>query len=52
LKKGKFSHKAKKPVNYMSKMGRLRRSAKYEHGGVMNVAGTSPPHMGATGVNV
>jgi hypothetical protein len=52
LKEGKFSHKAKKPANYMSKMGRLRRSAKYEHGGVMNVAGTSPPHMGATGVNV
>ena len=52
LKKGEFSLKAKKPDKYMGKMRRLRRSAKYEHGGVMNVAGTSPPHMGATGENI
>ena len=34
LGKGQFSHKAKSPDQYMNK---LRRTAKYEHGGVHNV---------------
>ena len=34
LGKGQFSHKAKSPDQYMNK---LRRKAKYEHGGVHNV---------------
>jgi len=34
LRKGQFSHKAKSPDQYMNK---LRRTARYEHGGVHNV---------------
>ncbi len=52
LKKGEFSHKAKKPTNYMGKMRRLRRRAKYEHGGGHNVAGSGPIRMVAPGSNV
>lgn len=51
LKKGKFSHKAKDPTQYMgqrkarggkTKMNRLRRAAKYGYGGVHNVGQMSP----------
>ncbi len=52
LKKGEFSLKAKKPASYMGKMQRLRRKAKYEHGGVSNVAGSGPTRMVAPGSNV
>lgn len=38
LSKGGFSHKAKKPADYMRNVRKLRRKAKYEHGGVHNVA--------------
>lgn len=38
MKKGEFTHKAKKPVGYMSKVKKLRRNVQYEHGGLHNVA--------------
>ncbi len=51
LKKGEFTHKAKKPTNYMRNVRKLKRTAKYEHGG--NVAGPSPvPPTRAAGGNI
>ena len=57
LRKGEFSHKAKKPTTYMRKggssrkMNKLRRKAKYEHGGVHNVAGVGVTRSAIPGVN-
>lgn len=53
MKSGEFTHKAKKPTAYMNKVKRLRRTVKYEHGGLHNVGGTTPvqPNRPAVGGN-
>ena len=53
MKSGGFTDKAKKPAAYMNKVKKLRRVAKYEHGGGHNVSGTTPvqPNRPAIGGN-
>ena len=53
MKGGEFTHKAKKPTAYMNKVKKLRRTMKYEHGGLSNVGGTTPvqPNRPAIGGN-
>ena len=49
LKKGEFTHKAKKPMDYMKNMRKLRRTAKYEHGGVASPTTSPVPPVRAAG---
>jgi hypothetical protein len=53
MKKGEFTNKAKNPRAYMNNVKKLRRTVKYEHGGLHNVGGTSPvpPNRPAAGGN-
>lgn len=53
MKKGEFTNKAKNPRAYMNNVKKLRRTVKYEHGGLHNTGGTSPvpPNRPAAGGN-